>query len=153
MPAAHREGPGHLAHVDGALRIDGQAVRRREAARRAGIRAAPARQDLAVPVVDADPAVAGLGDGSMAPGDGARVPPQLGDEGATLLVEDDVGGPLGVRPIAEVLAIGAEDLDAIVLPVADEDAPVGGHGNAVGEIELARSASGGTPGALQLSSR
>ena len=59
VPAAHREGAGHLGHVDRSPRVDGEAVGRREAARRLGIGRAPAGEDPAVLVEDADPAVLG----------------------------------------------------------------------------------------------
>src|SRR5712692_11541359 len=81
------------------------------------------------------------------------MPPELRDEGAAFRVEDEVGRALDVRPLAEILALGAEDLDAIVLAVADEDPAVGGHGDAVGEIELAGPGSRDAPGALALARR
>src|SRR5204862_3781989 len=65
-PAAHRERPGHLAHVDVAPRVHGQTVRRREAPGRAGVGAAPPRQHPARVVVDAHPAAARRVDGPVA---------------------------------------------------------------------------------------
>src|SRR5207253_9175666 len=49
----------------------------------------------------------------------------------------------------EVLAVGAEDLDAIALAVADEHAAVGGHRDTVREIGLARPGARHAPRALQ----
>src|SRR5687768_5489399 len=118
VPAADRERPRDLAHVDVAFRVDGQPVRCSEAAGRAGVGTAPAREHAAVPVVHAHAAVARLDDGPVPSGRRSRVPPQLGDVRASLRVEDEMRGALGVRPLAEVLAVGAEDLDAVVLAVA-----------------------------------
>src|SRR5262252_5593564 len=58
--------------------------------------------------------------------------------------------PLGVRPLAQVLAVRAEDLDAVVLAIAHEDAPVHRHRDAVGQEELAGPAPRRAPGALEL---
>src|SRR5947208_6014161 len=112
---AHREGPGHLADVDVALRVHGDAVRGREIAGRARLGPAPAREHAALGIEDAHPAGPGLRDGPMTTRGLARVPPQLGDEGPALGVEDEVGRALRVRPRAETLAFGAEDLGAIAL--------------------------------------
>src|SRR2546426_7232627 len=81
------------------------------------------------------------------------MPPELRDEGAAFRVENEVGRALDVRPLAEILALGAEDLDAIILAVADIDAAVGAHRDAVGEIELAGPGSRDAPGALALPRR
>ena len=83
----------------------------------------------------------------------ALVPPQLGDVGAALRVEHQVGRPLRVGPLGEVLAVRAEDLDAVVLAVADEDAPVRGDGDAVRQVELAGTGARDAPGVLQRAAR
>src|SRR5712692_8048105 len=153
VPPAHREGPGHLAHVDVALRVHRDAVRRREVAGSARLGPAPAREHAALGIEDAHPPGPRLRDGPLTTRGLARVPPQLGDEGAALGVEDEVGRTLGVRPLAQILALGAEDLDAIVLAVADEDPAVGSHGDAVGQIERAGARARHAPGALALARR
>src|SRR5919106_1225741 len=107
MPAADRERPRHLG-------------------------AAPAGEELAVAVEDADPSRARILDRPVTLRGLATVPPELGDVGAPLRVENEMGRALGGGPFRQVLAVGAEDLDAIVLAVADEDAPVGGDGDAMG---------------------
>src|SRR5882724_7673402 len=153
MPAAHGERPRYLAHVDGPARVHRQAMRRREAAGRARVGAAPPGEDATILVIDADPAVPRVLDGPVALRSLALVPPQLRDIGSALRVEDEVGWPLGVGPLAEVLAVRAEDLDAVVLAVADEDAPVRGDGDAVRQVELAGAGARDTPGLLQLATR
>src|SRR4029077_18583379 len=111
-------------HVDVTPRVDSQAVRRREAAGRFGHGSAPARENPTVTIEDADPAVPRFFHRPQALRGLARVPPQLGDVGPALRVEHEVSRPLGVRPLAEILAVRAEDLDAVVLAVANEDAAV-----------------------------
>src|SRR5215813_3397711 len=104
-------------------------------------------------VVDAHPPEARLADRPVALRGLPLVPPQFGDVGAALGIEHDVGRPLGVRPLAQVLAVRAEDLDAVALAVAHEDAPVRRGADAVGEIELARPRAGHAPRALALPAR
>src|SRR5882724_3990597 len=123
---------------------------RREASRRLGVGRAPPGEDPAVLVEDADPAVLGLERRSVALRYLALVPPELRHVGTSLLVEDEVGRPLGIGPLVEILAVRAEDLDAIVLAIADEDAPVRGQGNAVRQEELAGTSARSTPGTLEL---
>ena len=53
----------------------------------------------------------------------ALVPSELGDERPPLPVEHDVGRTLGVVPLGQVLAVRTENLDAVGLAIADEDAP------------------------------
>ena len=135
------------------LRVHRDAVRRREAAGRGLIGRAPAGEETAVAVEHADPPVPRLGDGAVALRGLALVPPQLRDVGAPLRIEHEVRRPLGVGPLREVLAVGAEDLDAIVLPVADEDAPVRGGRDPVRQDELAGPLAGHAPRALQVPAR
>jgi hypothetical protein len=113
VPAADGERPGDLAHVDVAPRVHGDAVRRREPARRGDLGASPPRQDPAVATVDTDPPVPRLLDGALALRRLALVPAELGDVRPALSVEDEVGRPLGVRPLSEILAVGVEDLDMV----------------------------------------
>jgi hypothetical protein len=107
----------------------------------------------AVRVVHADPAVARLGDRTMPLRGLALVPPQLGNVGASLRVEHEVGRALRVGPLAQILAVGTEDLDAIVLAVAHEHTAVGGDGDAVGDEELAGALARRAPRALELAGR
>src|SRR5580765_4782009 len=51
---------------------------------------------------------------------------------------DTYARPLGVGPFREVLTVRAEDLDAVVLSIAHEDPAVGRGGDAVRQVELAR---------------
>src|SRR5262252_2517710 len=93
--AAHREGPGNLAHVEVALRVEREPVRRGEAAGRRDLRRAPAREHLPVLVVDAHAGLAELrGRSTGAIVMVAFVPRQLGNVDVALRVEGDVRGPL-----------------------------------------------------------
>src|SRR5919108_3870093 len=143
--AAHGEGPGHFADVDVTFRIDCEPVRRREAAGLRGFRRAPPREEAAVAVEDADAAVLRGLRGAVAARDLAGVPPELGHVGASGRVEDEVRRPLRVGPLAQILAVGAEDLDAVALAVADEDAAVGVDGDTVRDVELAGAGAGLAP--------
>src|SRR5262249_17751608 len=88
-PPAHPPGPRDLGDVDVAAGVDGDAVRRREAAGLARLVAAPARQQPAALVEDADaPALRILGQ-PMPPRRLPLVPPQFGDVGAALGIEHD----------------------------------------------------------------
>ena len=107
----------------------------------------------AVLVEDAHAALARIADGPVALRGLALVPPQLGDVGAALAVEDDVRRPLRVGPLGQVLAVRAEDLDAVVLAVADEHAAVGGDGDAVRQVELAGPVARLAPRPLELAVR
>ena len=78
------------------------------------------------------------------------MPPQFGDVGPALRVEHEMRRALGVCPLAEILTVRAEDLDAVVLAIADEDAPVGRHGDTVRDEELAGAAARCAPRPLQL---
>ena len=64
-----------------------------------------------------------------------------------------MGRPPRVGPLRQVLAVGAEDLDAVVLAIAHEHAPVRRHRDAVGQEELARARAGHAPRPLQLTGR
>src|SRR5262249_18096197 len=148
--ATDRERVGDLAHVDVASRIHRDAMWRGETPGRGGVGCPPARQQPAVLVEDADAAVARLGDRPVPLRRLTLVPPELGDVGAALRIEHDVGGPLRVGPLAQILTVRAEDLNAIVLPIADEDPAVGGRGDAVGQVELPGTLAGHTPRPLEL---
>src|SRR5262249_28272565 len=151
--ATDRKRPRHFADVDVPAGVDGDTVWRGEAARRAGVGAAPSGQQPAVLVIDADAAVSRLVDRPVALRRLSLVPPQLGDVGAPVAIEHDVRGSLRVGPLLEILAVGAEDLDAIVLAIAHEYAAVPVDGNAVREIEFARSMPGHAPRMPQLAAR
>src|SRR5262245_51007149 len=115
------EGPGDLAHVDSALGVDGKTMWRGKAAGGRSVRCAPAGQQSTVRIEDADPAVTRLRHGTEAARDITRVPPELRHIRAALGVKDNMGRPLGVCPLVQVLAVRAEDLDAVALPVTHED--------------------------------
>src|SRR5882672_6058283 len=153
VTAARREGPRDLADVDVPPRVHRDAVRRREAPGGRRVGAAPAREHAPVLVVDADAARADVAGRTVASRRLARLPPELRDVGTALRVEHDVGRAARIGPLREVAAVGIEDLDAVVLAVADEDASVGGHGDAVGQEEFARALTRHAPRALQLAGR
>ena len=67
-----------------------------------------------------------------------------------VVLDEDVLRPLHVGPLGEVLAGRAEDLDAVVLAIRDEDPPVGVDPGAVREVELAGTVPGLTPGLEEL---
>ena len=50
----------------------------------------------------------------------------------------DVRRALHIVPLVQILTVRAEELDAVVLPVRDQHAPVRRHRDAVDEVELAR---------------
>src|SRR5258705_1374586 len=112
---------------------------------------APARQDFAFLVEDAHARVARYLDRTEALRDVALVPRELGHVGAAHRIESEVRRPLRVRPFAQVLAVRAEDLDAIALTVTHKDAAFGIHRDAMRKIELARASTGLSPRSLQLS--
>src|SRR6185295_14010693 len=89
--AAHRERPGHLAHVEIVLRVEREPVRRGEAAGRRHLRRAPAGEYLPVLVEDAHPRLAELL-GYLAGAEVvvALVPRQLGHVDVAFRVERDV---------------------------------------------------------------
>src|SRR5262249_45783863 len=78
------------------------------------------------------------------------LPPELGHVRPRLPVEHDVSGSPRVRPLAQVLAIRAEDLDPVVLAIADEHAAVHVHGDTMGQEELARALPWRAPRAPEL---
>ena len=81
---------------------------------------APARQKLAIQVEDADAVVA------------------FGDVYVVVLVDVEIVGAVQVRPLALVIALRIEDLEASVLAVQDQKAVAAVHAQAVGQGELAR---------------
>jgi len=133
---AHRV--GHLTHVDVAVRIDTDVVRADEVARRAAVHLAPARQHRARPVVDAHPAGPLVGDRAEARRLVAGAVQQLGDVDQPVAIDGDVGRALHVVPLVQIVAVRAEELDAVVLAVGDQHAAVRRHRDAVDEVELPR---------------
>src|SRR5205814_6849489 len=83
----------------------------------------------------------------------ADPPPQLGDVDAAGRVEPDLGRALDVAPLLDEGALSCEDLDPAVLAVGDQDAAVGGHRDAVGQVELARAGAGLAPRMHELAGR
>src|SRR5207244_10662865 len=77
-------------------------------------------------------------------------PAELAEVGPSSGVKDEVGGPLEVRALTQVRGGWAEDLDAVALPVTDEDAAIRRHGDAVRQIELSRAAAWRSPRTLEL---
>src|SRR4029453_1822579 len=153
LPAATGSGPPQRplpAHAHTVLRVAAGAGRRREVSGRDRVRAAPAADHGAVLVVDADTPRFDVTRRAVPSRRLTRLPPEPRYVCATLAVEDDVRRAPGVGPLREVLAVRAENLDAIVLAIAHEDAAVGGHRDAVGQEELAGALARHTPRPLQL---
>src|SRR5258706_983136 len=88
---------------------------------------APTRQDFAFFVEDAHARVARYLDRAEALRDVALVPREFGHVGAAERIEGEVRRPLRVRPLAQILAARAEDLDPVALTVPHEDAAFGIH--------------------------
>src|SRR5262249_36218201 len=148
--AADCERPGDLAHIDGAPRVHGEPVWRGKAASGCGIGCTPAGQQATIWGEDTHSAVACLRNGTEAVGGIAQVPPEFGHISPALGIKDDVGRPLGIRPLVQVLAVWAEDLDAVALPVTDKDASIRRHRDAVRQVELSWAAARRAPRALEL---
>src|SRR2546426_1049136 len=72
----------------------------------------PSREHPAIAIVDAGAARARLAGRTVTPGRLAGLPPQLGHVGAPLAVEHEMRRASRVGPFRQVLAVGAEDLDA-----------------------------------------
>ena len=125
-------------------------MRRGKAASGRGVRRAPAGQESTALIEHAHPSRTRLRHGTEAAGDVTQVPPEFGHVDPALGVKDDVGGPLRVRPLVQVLAVGAEDLDAVALPVTDKDAAIRRHRNAVRQIELPWAAAWRAPRVFEL---
>src|SRR5580704_2362019 len=148
----HPEGVGHLADVQVATGVDRDTVRSDEVARRCpahGARAPPGH-DVAVAVEDGDPARIVLAHEPVRERALALGPPQLRHLRVAVGVDGDVAGPLHVGPLGEIPPVGVEDLDSVVLPVADVHPVVGAYGDAVRQVELARADPDRAPGRDQL---
>jgi hypothetical protein len=63
---------------------------------------------------------------------------QLGDVDQPVAVDGDVRRTLHVVPLVQIVAVRAEELDAVVLAVGDQHAAVRRHRDAVDEVELPR---------------
>src|SRR6267154_1644503 len=70
----------------------------------------------------------------------------IGDVGSTVPVNVDVHRMVEVTPFAQVLTLGAEDLDPIVLAVSDQDAAVRVDPDRVRRGEVAWTGAGVAPG-------
>src|SRR5579884_3241668 len=80
-----------------------------------------------------------------------RPPPQLRHVDQTVAINVDRGGALHVGPLLDELAIRAEDLNAVVFTVRDEDSAIRRGPDAVWQVELARPCAWLPPGLDQLS--
>lgn len=116
-----------------------------ETAWRTAIGADPAQQDVAVRIEDVDVSREVVPDGAVDEGMLPYPPPQAGDVYQPLAVYDDIRRTLHVCPLIEVLAISAKKLDAAVLAVGHQHSPIGGHADAVGEVELTGTSAGLPP--------
>src|SRR3954464_10523108 len=68
---------------------------------------------------------------------GYRLRFRIGDIDHVLLVDEDTAWAAELEPLIDVVSILVENLDAIVLPVADEEPPARIHRRRVRNIELA----------------
>src|SRR5688572_16015409 len=153
VTAADAERVRHFADVHVGLGIHAQSVRSDESAGIGHLRLAPAREQGAIAIEDADAAVRGI----FAHAETIRrligIPPELGHVRAARAVEHDVRRALDVRPLLQELALGAEDLDPIVLAIAHEHAAVGGDADTVRQHEFPRALARRAPRALELAGR
>ena len=135
--------PRHLADIEVAARVDGEAVRPEKRGRRgAGMHVAKARQQLALVVDDADPraeiravAVDRLHRAELA---------DIADRVAGI-VHVEPARPVQIVPLRLVLAVAVEHLDAVVLAVGDIDPAVGVGADVVHDVELAGVGAGLAP--------
>src|SRR5262249_10254698 len=125
-------------------------VRRREASGRDRVRPAPTADHGAVLVVDADAPRLDVTRRTVPSRRLTRLPPELRHVRAALAVEHDVRRAARVRPLREVLAVGAELLGAMVPPRTAEPRPAGAPRAAVGKEDPAGALPGPAPGPLQL---
>src|SRR6185437_3671922 len=137
-----------LADIDGARRIDGDAVRRDELARPALAREiADARQKLALVRHDAEarPDARHLLI-DLAAG------PELADVAHRFrgIGHAEAAGAVDVVPLRLVAALAVEHLDAVVLAVGDIDPAIGVGDDVVHDVELAGPGAGLAPGEEQL---
>ncbi len=135
VPGAERR-RGDLADIESAGRVEAETVRGGEAAGGEPIVAPERHQLFTVSVPDADlrgsidrVALTGQSDASL-------THEQLTDIGVAVAVEAEIRGPRDVRPHLEQGAIDLEDLDAVVLAVADVHPIARIDPQAVHEIEL-----------------
>ena len=87
----------------------------------------------------------GFGDGAVRERMIADMPPQFRHVGATLRIEHQMRRALRVGPLGQELAVRAENLDAVALAVAHEDAAVSGAGDAMRQMKLPRGAARRAP--------
>jgi len=118
----------------------------KEIARRAAIGTYPAQQYIAVQVENADVSRQIMPDGTVHEGMVPNIPPQARNIYQSVLVYADIRRTLHMRPLIEVFAIRAEELDTVVLAIAYQHPSIGGDADAVREIELARTSAGLSPG-------
>src|SRR6202011_3448200 len=114
------------------------------------VSATPAQQHVAVDVEDAQASRLFCVNRATSERLCAGSPDQLADIDPLVLVDEDVLRPLNVVPFSQVLALRAEDLNAIVFTVAHEHPPIGVHPGAVRDAKLSRPRAGLTPRLTQL---
>src|SRR2546428_4469400 len=160
---ARAERPGDFRDVEVAIRVEGQTVWRAKVPWTTRIGRAPGLvdrtivaepcQDGAAVVEDRHTTRQVSGDRSVAEGPQTLTPGQLGDDRDAALVENQLRRSLHVGPLGQELSVRAENLDAVVLPIAYEYAAVGVHRHAVRDHELAGAVARFTPRAPQLAIR
>ena len=143
-------GPGDLADIDVAARVDRETVRRQELAELGpGRRVAEAADQLAFMIDDADPRPE-IGN-IAADGSGRTDFADVADRLVTVR-HVEAARAVQVLPLRLVLAVAVEDLDPMVLAVGDIDPAVGVAADVVDDVELALAGAGLAPGISNLPS-
>ena len=152
--AADAKGPGHFADVDIVFRVQCQPVRRDKTAGRGAVRRAPACEQLAFRIKNAEARMTHFGDGrALTERVVALVPRQFRHVNIALGIKAQMRRALRIRPLFKELTIRAENLNAVDLAVAYPDAAIGGTRNAMRQTELAWSVAWPPPGTNQLPRR
>src|SRR5207237_8983795 len=100
-------GQRHLAYINRHAMVDPDRMRREEVAGRTGIvAAAPACQQVAVGVEDADESAGRSGRRRTRAGPAARAEAQLGHEKAVLAIDEYLARPGHLGPLAQIIAGG-----------------------------------------------
>jgi hypothetical protein len=141
---------GDLTNIEVAVGVHAERVGSNEIPRRTPIGADPAKQYVAVRVEDANVSREIVPNGAVDEGMLSHAPPQAGDVYQPLAVYYDIRRPLDVRPLIEVLAIRTKELYTVVLTVGHQHPLIGGHADAVGEVELTGTGAGLPPRLDQL---
>src|SRR5438874_4127432 len=136
-PWPDADGLRHLGDVEVPVRVHGETVRRAEAARCARIGTADAGEHASGAIEDRHARGLLALDRTAPERALPDAPDELGDVDAAA-GENDLRRALNVGDLAHKAPVEIEDLDAVALAVADVDAPVRRHADAVRQHELPR---------------